>query len=131
MTKSGSCLCGAVAFNVDGEVRGVGNCHCSLCRKVSGGASNAVFIVPNECFSWTRGEDHQERFELRETWSITRCKTCGSPLPSSYDGKQTWVTAGLMDDDLDTKIEMHIFCASRADWDVESESARSFDEFPG
>lgn len=131
MTKKGSCLCGAVTFAVEGTVRGVGQCHCSLCRKASGTNGNAVFIVPNDTFSWTNGQDHQETFAAKPTWSITRCKTCGSPLPYSYDGKQTWVTAGLMDDALDVKVEMHIFCGSRADWDVESDEARSFNEFPG
>ena len=47
---TGSCLCGAVAFEVDGPVAGVGQCHCSLCRKVSGTASNAVFIVGKRRF---------------------------------------------------------------------------------
>ena len=131
MTKKGSCLCGAVAFSVSGTIRGVGQCHCSLCRKTSGTNGNAVFIVPNENFSWIKGADHQTRFELKPTWSVTRCQTCGSPLPSSHDGKQTWVIAGLMDNDLDVKMEMHIFCASKADWDVESDTAQSFDEFPG
>ena len=131
MTKKGSCLCGAVAFSVSGDIRGVGQCHCSLCRKTSGTNGNAVFIVPNEAFAWLKGEDHQQTFAPKPTWSITRCKTCGSPLPSSYDGKQTWVIAGLMDDPLNAQVEMHIFCASRADWDVEADTAQSFDEFPG
>ncbi len=45
---TGSCLCGAVAFEVDGPIAGIGQCHCSLCRKVSGTASNAVFVVASK-----------------------------------------------------------------------------------
>jgi hypothetical protein len=29
----GSCLCGGVRFEVDGPISGMGNCHCSDCRK--------------------------------------------------------------------------------------------------
>src|SRR4029453_17742946 len=99
---NGSCLCGAVAFEVDGPIAGIGQCHCSLCRKVSGTASNAVFVVGNRRFRWTRGESLRQRYVLRNDWGTTRCTTCGSPLPESHDGKRVWVPAGLMDVPLHT-----------------------------
>ena len=129
--KHGSCLCGACTFEVAGPVRGVGQCHCSLCRKSSGSNGNAIFLVPVERFTWLQGEDHQTTYTRPNSkWSISRCSTCGSPMPRSYDGKQVWVVAGLMDDPLEVGIEMHIFCGSKADWDFESETALSFEEFP-
>ena len=33
---NGSCLCGAVAFTVEGPLRYVTSCHCSQCRKMTG-----------------------------------------------------------------------------------------------
>lgn len=129
-SKSGSCLCGTVTFAIEGDVQGVGQCHCSLCRKSSGTNGNAIFLAKGENFTWLSGEDRQKTYQHKPTWSMTRCDTCGSPLPYSYDGKLFWVTAGLMDDPLDARIERHIFCASKADWDFESETAESFDEFP-
>ncbi len=38
----GSCLCGAVRFEITGETTKIGMCHCSKCRKVSGAASNPL-----------------------------------------------------------------------------------------
>ncbi len=35
---SGSCLCGGVKYEVSGGIQTVTNCHCSLCRKMSGSA---------------------------------------------------------------------------------------------
>ncbi len=35
-THSGSCLCGAVVFEVNGPLRDVIACHCSQCRKTTG-----------------------------------------------------------------------------------------------
>jgi hypothetical protein len=127
----GNCLCGAVAFEVDGPVRGVGSCHCSKCRRVSGTGGNAQFIVKTERFRWVRGQDNLVAFRLPDGWGPTRCKTCGSPVPDSYDnGQRMWVPAGLMSDPLDTSIVQHIFCGSRADWDRESPDARHHDEYP-
>ena len=117
-TLRGSCLCGAIAFEVDGPIAGIGQCHCSLCRKVSGAAGNAVFIVGKRRFRWTRGEESTQRFVLRNDWGTVRCTTCGSPLPASHDGKRYWVPAGLMDDELHTTVQMHIHVASKADWET-------------
>ncbi|HEX7070659.1 MAG TPA: GFA family protein [Rhodothermales bacterium] len=127
----GSCLCGAIAFEVTGPVRGVGSCHCSKCRKVSGTGGNAQFIVRAEKFRWLRGLDRIVTFKLPDGWGASRCNACGSPLPDSHDGgKRIWVPAGLMDDPLNTQIVQHIFCGSRADWDEEAEDARYYDEYP-
>ncbi len=130
-TRNGQCLCGDVRFSVTGPIRGVGSCHCSKCRKVSGTNGNAQFIVPADRFSWSAGQHQVTRFQLADGWGPTRCQRCGSPVPDSYDaGKQMWVQAGLMDAALDTDMKLHIFCGSRADWDVESEDARHFHEYP-
>jgi len=128
--RKGSCLCKAVAFEVGGSIAGVGSCHCSKCRKVSGTAGNAQFIVSNERFRWTRGHEHVVAFRLPDGWGPSRCKTCGSPLPETYDGRRTWIPAGLMDDPLETSIVQHIFCGSQADWERESPDAKRYDEYP-
>jgi hypothetical protein len=46
----GRCLCRKVRFEYARVVTQVGMCHCSLCRKVSGVASNAVIVVPETDF---------------------------------------------------------------------------------
>jgi len=34
----GSCLCGKVKYEYDGEIEEIAMCHCSQCRKAQGGA---------------------------------------------------------------------------------------------
>ena len=129
--RTGSCLCGRVRFAVTGEIEGVGRCLCSQCRKVSGTNGNAVFIVPNDRFEWLEGESSTTNFSLPSGWSVLRCRECGSPLPQSHDDKQTWVTAGLMDDDLMASVRLKIFAGSRADWDHDASNLIEFEEMPG
>lgn len=128
MRRKGSCLCGALAYEVEGEVGGVWVCHCSNCRKASGSSGNAIVIVPRERFHWLRGEDHRVTYAVRPTYSITRCKTCGTPLPAEEDETNVYLTAGTLDDPLDAAVENHIFCGSRADWDRDTETTRHFVE---
>ncbi len=40
--KTGSCLCGAVAFEIRGELRPVIACHCIQCRKQTGNYMSAT-----------------------------------------------------------------------------------------
>ncbi len=126
--RKGSCLCGALTYEIEGEIDGVWMCHCSNCRKASGGTGNAIVIVKRENFHWRSGEDHLVSYELRPTYSITRCRTCGTPLPAEQDDQNVYLTAGTLDDPLGTGIKNHIFFASRADWDVDTEDVCYFDE---
>ena len=128
--RAGSCLCGSVRFAVDGPIRGIGQCHCSLCRKVSGTDGNAIFLVPEESFRFTEGQDFVEHFSLRETYGVTRCSRCGSPLPACHDGRQFWVPAGLMDDPLEAEVMLHIHTRSKADWVRIPEHHRQFETWP-
>lgn len=127
-TRTGSCLCGARRYEIEGDVGGVWICHCSLCRKATGSVGNAILIVPRGQFRWLAGEDQGETFQLRPTYGVTRCRTCGTPLPAEVDEANIYVTAGTLDEPLGAGVRTHLFCASRADWDRDEAGARYFDE---
>jgi hypothetical protein len=126
--RRGSCLCGALSYEIEGELDGVWMCHCSNCRKTSGGMGNTILIVPRERFRWRTGEDHRVTYAPRPTYSITRCKTCGTPLPAEEDETNIYVTAGTLDEPLGAGIKSHIFYGSKADWERDAEEVRYFVE---
>jgi hypothetical protein len=126
--RTGSCLCGARSYEIHGDIGGVWVCHCSLCRKASGGGGAFILIVPKDQFRWVTGEDHAVTFALRPTYTITRCRTCGTPLPAEVDEHNVYVTAGTLDSPLGEGVQTRLFCASRADWDRDDPDVRLFDE---
>lgn len=128
MFRRGSCLCGALAYEIEGDFDGIWMCHCSNCRKTSGGLGNTILIVPRGRFRWVRGEDHRVTYAVRPTYSITRCRTCGTPLPAEEDADNVYLTAGTLDDPLDAGIKNHIFYDSRADWERDTHDVRYFVE---
>src|SRR5690242_11235020 len=79
----GSCICGEVAFEVDGPFDHFLNCHCSRCRKATGAAHSCEVIVKAEVLRWLRGEASVVRFDLPQARSFATafCKRCGSPMP--------------------------------------------------
>jgi hypothetical protein len=125
----GSCLCSGLRFEIDGKVSGVGECHCSLCRKVSGTASNAVLITARRSLRWVQGEDLVQVYTRPTGWRTGFCRVCGSPAPLLHEnGKLFAVPAGSLDDDPGTRIEQHIFVGSKAGWDEIGGDARQFEE---
>ena len=125
----GSCLCGGARFEIDGKVSGIGQCHCSICRKASGVASNAALLTATRSFAWVSGEELAQTYERPSGWKTSFCRVCGSPLPQPHpSGKLFWVPAGSLDDDPGTKVEQHIFVGSKAAWDEISGTAARYDE---
>ena len=100
LRRKGSCLCGALRYAIEGEYDGVWYCHCSNCRKASGAQGLAIVIVERENFHWLAGEEHRTTYSLRPTYSVTRCKTCGTLLPVEEDENKIYLAAGTLDDDL-------------------------------
>ena len=50
------CNCGAVAFEILSPLSDIYVCHCSICRRFTGGASIPVIVIPNDRFKWLKGQ---------------------------------------------------------------------------
>jgi len=116
MTRhGGSCLCGAVTFEVEGELRAPDACHCSQCRKQSGHywASTdvpraALTIAGAESLTWFRSSERVRR---------GFCSTCGSALFWDPIQRDTIAVAmGAFDRPTTTKLGRHIFVADKGDY---------------
>ena len=128
----GECLCGAVSFELSGELPNLYQCHCSLCRKVTGSSANAAFRVARDQLAWTSGEDRVSEYETGTGFKSHFCSRCGSPLPNlTAQGSAWWVPVGLLQDSDDLQVAAHLFVASRAAWDRIPDNGRQFDTMPG
>lgn len=115
----GQCLCGAVSFELSGELPPIYQCHCSLCRKVSGSSSNSALIVKASNFQWHSGGHQICSFSTKSGFKSEFCTQCGSPVPNiSSSGDAYWVPAGLLTESVDTKVIAHVYVGSRANWDA-------------
>lgn len=112
---TGSCLCGAVKYEVNGPLRDVVNCHCSMCRRLHGNygphskaKNDEIDIVKDEGLVWYK------------TSNIARrgfCRKCGSNLFwAPFDQDATGIVAGTLDDPTILKVIGHIFVDEKADF---------------
>ena len=130
---SGSCLCGAVRFEISGEMEHFFLCHCSRCRKDTGSAHSANLFSSKAGVAWLSGQDKIKTFQLPETRHVKSfCAECGSALPSvQMDGALLVVPAGALDSRIDMPATAHICYASRADWTDALATAPRIDGLPG
>ena len=115
---TGSCLCGAVAYEVRGEFGPAAFCHCRRCRKASGSAFASNISVNVRDFAFVRGDEHLKTCSTSECVHRYFCGTCGSPLLSRRDSMPAIVRLriGTLDTPLHKGPEMHIFVGSKAEW---------------
>ncbi len=118
----GSCLCGAVKFELTHARGPFELCHCSRCRKASGSAFVSALVVRREDFRLLQGRELVKTYEapVRETppaYHTCFCSCCGSPVPNpSTDAPWLDVPAGLLDDDPQLRPDKHIYVEVKSPW---------------
>lgn len=125
----GGCFCGAIRYEILGELCNARSCHCSQCRKAFSGAGSAYAeISPESAFHWVSGLDTLKQYIAGDEWGMAFCSDCGSTLCGMYRGQVHGVTLGTVDGDPGVEIEQHIFVGSRAPWDHIGGDAPQFNE---
>jgi hypothetical protein len=132
LQHKGSCLCGNVSFEVEGEFEHFFLCHCQHCRKDTGSAHAANLFETTASLQWISGEPNIKTYNLPSTRHVKSfCSNCGSALPTvQMDGQLLAVPAGCIDTKIVIKPNAHIFIASKADWDQNLEKLPMIDKLP-
>lgn len=128
----GSCLCGAVEYEIAGSLGPITYCHCSRCRKANGSAFAAVSAVDVEDFRIVKGQESLRSY--RTVGGIDRafCGTCGSPIVGKRDSapETVRVRIGTLDTPLRAKVSEHFFVGSKAEWNEIFDGSTQHDERP-
>ena len=114
---SGSCLCGAVAYEADAPLESIAHCHCPTCRKAHGSAFSSVASIPREVFRWTRGKDKLSSFESSPGKFRRFCSNCGSQIfAERIDRPVVLLRLGCLDTPVNAKRQTHIWRSQAAKW---------------
>jgi hypothetical protein len=128
----GSCLCGKIKFEIEGELQTIYQCHCSLCRKESGSSSNSSAVIDAAKIRWAGGQDHISSYVRQTGFRTDFCSSCGSPVPHPLRSTSYyWVPVGLLDGDIQCEVVAHLFVGSKALWDHIPANGAHFETTPG
>jgi len=128
---TGTCLCGAVRYEIDGPFNMMVHCHCSMCRKQHGTFFATFAAAPLSGFRWLSGQDHLTRYESSAKSHRDFCRTCGSAAPTLLpEMGMALAPAGCLEQDPGVRPQLHIFVGSKAPGYEIADGLPQYDTYP-
>lgn len=131
VNAGGGCLCGAVRYEIIGDLRGIVNCHCSKCRRFHGnfGAYTSIketdlVLVEQRGLKWFKSPTD-------ETPNVHRgfCSECGSSLFWHPKGQERIaVAAGSLDEPTHLQTIGHVWISQISDYYEIDDELPKFDK---
>ncbi len=131
----GRCLCGALAYEAEGQPSTVTVCHCRFCQRATGGAYLVDALFRRERFRVLTGTprvyEHVSEGSGKEV-RIQFCETCGTKLWLEFERwpQIVGIYAGTLDDpngfDRSPARTHYMFADQAADWTVMPRGARVY-----
>lgn len=115
----GSCLCGAVSYELKSDPKAVTHCHCSMCQKQHGAAFATYGSVPRSDFMYLAGEELLGCYSSSATVTRKFCRRCGSNIEwAGSERFADWVsiTLATLDAPFQPKSAKSIHLESQACW---------------
>jgi hypothetical protein len=127
----GTCLCGALQYEIAGPLNMMVHCHCSMCRKHHGGSFATFVAAPLMGFRWISGKDNVVSYVSSEKGKRFFCKTCSSVAPTVMKEMDMVICpAGNLLGDLEVRPQAHWFVGSKAPWYTITDPLPQHEEYP-
>ena len=116
---SGSCLCGALRFQAQGEPLFQGYCQCRDCRKACGGHSSAITMSQTDVVISGEFRFYGTKGNSGSVVHRNFCPSCGSSVFSSYPEATGVISlnAALLDEPEIFTPEVVLYSQSALPWD--------------
>ncbi len=117
---NGCCLCGKVRFEVDGEFERISQCHCTSCKKISGGVGTASGRARSDAIRILEGRELLHTYQPEEGSAKTFCSECGSNLFGGGWPETEFCSVRLttLEPSPEDPIQAHIYIRSVAPWET-------------
>jgi len=128
---AGSCLCGRVRYEIEGDLGEFGHCHCRSCQKASGSAYAANAPVRRADFHLRSGEAELREFESSPGKLRVFCGRCGSPLYAYLRASDDIlrIRLGTLDTPFEAQPKAHTWVSQRAPWEAMEDKLPRFPEW--
>ena len=116
----GSCQCGGVQFEVPETFEARTFCHCTTCKKLSGGVGTANGRVHSDAVNILEGEELLRTYQPEEGTAKTFCSVCGSNLFGGGwpESEQASVRLSAIDSPFEARPSKHTYVRSVASWET-------------
>ena len=124
MAIRGSCMCGAVRFELTPPTDFFSHCHCESCRRAHAAPFVSWTGVLEHRFRWVAGADKLRGYRSSHHATRTFCTVCGtrvSYVSTEWPGK-VYVPVATLLDPMDREPESHIHIGEAVPWCVLGDS---------
>ena len=127
----GSCLCGAIRYELTAELGDFGYCHCQSCRKASGSAHAANAPIDREHFRLLSGSEVLREFESSPGKLRSFCSRCGSPIYAYLTATPAVIRIrlGSLDTPFTKTPRAHTWVSDKALWEPLDDGVPQFPEW--
>jgi hypothetical protein len=127
----GSCLCGAVSFEIQGPLNTARYCHCANCRKFSGTGDAAWALAQTSQITIAPAVPAVTKFNSGGGLRVF-CAVCGSPLWYEPAGRSQFrgIPLGAIDAGEVAQPEMHVWTKSKVSWEIISDDLPQHETHP-
>jgi len=105
---SGTCFCGAVGIEVEGEPVAQGYCHCGSCRSWSASPVNAFILWKPEQVRVTKGTEHIGVYQKTKNSDRQFCRLCGGHLFTNHPSLGLIDVFSATTPDVPFKPQLHV-----------------------
>jgi hypothetical protein len=115
----GSCACGAIRYQIRGDLIGpVTYCHCWRCRKHSGSSFGTTAGIKTEDLVFVAGQQRLSSWQSSPGVHRYFASCCGSPIYKRDDALPQLLgfRLGTLDTDPKRQAELHFMLGSKAPW---------------
>jgi len=121
MARTGSCLCGNITYEIDGDLLATAVCHCEHCQRQSGGAFSTNLVVRDEQLTVSGDlKVYEDRGRTGDAIYVLRkfCPDCGSPIVSELiePAGILAVKVGTLDDRSEIEPQIQVWCDDKQPW---------------
>lgn len=131
----GACCCGGVKYTSTSLPSDITNCHCIMCRRLSGSAFLSFADFPAAAVKIDPGASLQTLY-VSDIAERGYCSACGTPVTMTYscEPDRIGIAAGTIDEDTIkgsmVSATAHIFVSQKACWyTIGEDGLRRWDRF--
>lgn len=115
---TGGCVCGGVRYELAEPLVSAGYCHCTRCRRRTGGMESVNGMVGADAFELLEGADQIGTWKPDVGLSKSFCRRCGGHLFSGdpAGGGTVGIRFGALDGDPGIRPRWRQWVSSAPDW---------------
>lgn len=115
----GKCHCGSVEWQAKLPPEIVLNCHCNMCRQLSGADYSSWVVVGVSQFKVVKGIENIITYHATQKFSKSFCSTCGSTVSCINEGKfpdHIYIAKGSIASEFDLPVNVQVYTNDKAGW---------------